>query len=222
MTLTAVLILAVVVFLIIIGNEEQTKVSEVRVQYTKHKVTSNYIKDIENTYLPEIISTSEKLALRELSHHGIYNNNLENQLESVMTTGKLTDGTYIMSTDYTILGLRNKTIDTISFGINFTRFDFDILSISHVNSKNIRIVSEVNFTIESKTFSGIDESKVKWENVIPINDEVSIIGLYNRDQGDYMTRKWETNITRPCFLKTLDIAQSCGGSVGLCPLTGCI
>lgn len=221
MTLTAVLILAVVVFLIIIGNEEQTKISEVKVQYTKHKMTSNYIKDIENTYLPEIISTSEKLALRKLSRYGTYNNNLENQLESVMTTGKLTDGTPIMNTNYTILALRNKTIDTISFGINFTKFDFNILSISQINSKKIRIVSEVNFTIESKTFSGIDESKVKWENVITTDDEVSIIGLYNQDQHDYITRKWKTNNTKPCFLKTLDNSQNCGGIGGLCLITGC-
>ena len=68
-TLTAVLILLVLVFIIINKNQQENEMNKVGFDYKKQKAISDYNKDIEDFYLPSIISYSQKYALEGLSSY---------------------------------------------------------------------------------------------------------------------------------------------------------
>jgi len=234
-TLTAVLILIVILFLFIWEGEHKREIDEANVQYTKHKVTSDYIKDVENLYLPSVISVSEKFAIRNISYY-VYNNPAAADstdrvvnLTYIVMTGHIDNqtgnsATKVMELEKTLPYLLNTTFNTLSSPIKFEYFDFQVLSVEHITNDTIQVNSTVNFTIKSQTLTWREFSNITWSNQMNYSTDLSIIGFYNPVMGKAITDNWIANETYDCFLRKVDSSYCCGcsgGFKGLCPFGEC-
>jgi hypothetical protein len=228
-TLSAVLILIIIFSLVILIDQQSSEINEVNIQYSKHKVISNYINAVEDIYLQSLIATSEKFALANYSYYindTSLNQNkiyLKANLTEIVMTGKIgTDE--IIPKNLTLPSLINYTFNTMSSPITFNSFNFNITSIEHKDSFTIIINTSTNFSISAETLTYRNVSNITWTNTKNYSTEISIIGLVDINQTNIITSQWNGNETQTCYLDDLNGSPShpCGLIVGLCPLSGCI
>lgn len=215
-SLTAALILGIIIFMLISRVQQSTNKSDLNVQYSKHKYAADYINDVENIYLPSLISISEKFALRNISRYISKEvSDLKTNLTYVVMTGYIDNNTNrVMSDDHTLPVLINKTFSQVFSPIEFQYLDFDVISIGQKDNRTIIINSSVNFSVSSEG--------VMWKNTINYSTDISVNGLTHWKEGKIITKKWVENDTKPCILELLDGASACSADIsGLCPLAGC-
>jgi len=214
-TFTAVLILGVLIFLIVIDNNENEALNQINIQYTKHKAMADYVNIVRTNYLPALIQTSEKQALVAISQ-GAPVVNIDSIMEQeVNGSGSLIDH------NLTLAYLANITFETISAPIKFENIFYEVRSIEQLDPWTIVINSTVNFEIESQSIAGTQETNITWSDNINYSSSLSLIGIYDPEHLIYITNKWQVNNSRECMLGVLDSTYVCVAIDGLCPLTGC-
>jgi len=216
-SLTAALILGVIVFMIVLQGQESAQRSELNVQYSKHKYAADYIEDVEEVYLPALIAISEKYAMYGISD---YINStgpiagLSFNITQTVLTGKIDSYVRVMPDRYTLPYLRDQTFDTVFSPIEFEYFYFNVTGIGHRDNVTLRINSTVNMSVKSEY--------VKWRNVINYSTDISVNALVHPVEELRITNKWVVNDTKPCYIQTLDPSVACSAlTYGLCPLGGC-
>lgn len=222
-TLSAILILLIIFSFVILSNQQSIEISEVNIQYDKHKVVSDYIGAVENIYLPSLIAISEKYSISNYSNHimdSLPTNKIKPDLTEIIMTGELS-GTEIIPDYLTLPELINDTFHTMSSPVTFKSFDFNITSINHKDEWTIIINSSANFSISAETITGRNYSKITWTNTRNYSTEISIIGLIDVNQEELITSQWKENSTQDCYIKDLNGIYFCDGIEGLCPLSGC-
>ncbi len=214
-SLTAVLILGIIIFVLVFRGEESAQSSSIDIQYAKHKYAADYINDLEKIYLPSLVSISEKYALVGIST----NINKEiadlktNLTYAVMTGFVDNTTTRVMSDNYTLPYLRNRTFAFLPSPIEFENFSFKVVSLEQKDSDIITVNSTVSFSVVSEG--------VKWANTVNYSTDVYLWGIFSWEEGRLITKKWVGNSSVPCVLETMDGSASCSGVSGLCPLDGC-
>jgi len=230
MSLTAVIILAVIIFLILISNQERSSISEVNVQYVKHKAMSNYFDDIENIYLPELVKTSAKMALIEMSRatseDGVTYESLDRALEAVVL-GDYTEVPEIsdisIEEKYRIYNLIGSTMQTLNPNIEITDLTFKIMMVEQKDPWTIIIWSFLDFKVD--TFSETDAaegSTITYDNFLILEHEISVIGLHAYEDGQ-ITSKWSETPERPGILDMMltEDMTATSNFEGLCPIGNC-
>jgi hypothetical protein len=228
-TLSAVLILIIIFSLVVLLDQQSNEINEVNIQYSKHKIISNYINTIEDIYLPSLIATSEKYAIANYSYF-IEDTSLNNDkihlkanLTEIIMTGKINTND-IIPMNLTLPGMINYTFHTTPSPITFNYFEFNITSIKHKDNWTIIINTSTNFSINAETLTWRNYSNITWTNTKNYSTEISIIGFVDINQSNIITSQWKENTTQTCYLDDLNGTPSypCGTIIGLCPLSGCI
>ncbi len=231
-TLSAVLILLVVFSIFLWESESSNQASDSDIQYTKQKVTSDYMNDIGSTYLPEFVSVAEKFAMREMSTYVAHDLSaalridLERNLTYSIMTGHIDNNSHnpateIVAEEYTLPLLVNSTFSTLAGPLVFDQFVFRVTSVEHLTDDIIRVNSSARFTLKGQIISLDQISNITWSDSRNYSDDFSLVGFYNIRSGEPITGIWARNSSYDCFLHTLDSDYHCQGFVGLCPFTYC-
>jgi len=225
-TLSAILILLVVFSIFLWESESSAQSGDANIQYATQKVTSDYMSDVGERYLPEFVSISEKYGLREISSYVAGDMDLAKNLTYTVMTGHIDNrtenpGTLVLARQYTLPYMINSTFSTLSGPLNFTRFDFSVDSVRQVSDTMIRVNSTVSFTLTGRMSAWGQESNITWNDSKKYSDEFSIIGFYDTRSKETMTDIWAVNSSYTCFIRTIDADAECGGFHGLCPFTNC-
>jgi len=221
-TLTSVIILIMIVFLIQITAEESRHIGDVNVEYTKHKQVVKYLTQVEDIYLPNMVTTSEKYALIGISNFtNQHPNNIElaeNLTGAVMTghTDNNPNNAFTQVSKYPLPKLLNETFGTISGSIVFEEFDYVVRSIEQNNEWTITVNSTVFFELQGRTQNWRDEANITWTNAINFSNDLTVVGMISPLSGYIVTQNWVVNHTSLCMLRLLDDDYSCSVD-GVCP-----
>jgi len=213
-TLGAILILMIVIFLVVIRGDEAEEISQINVQYTKHKSLVDYVNDIEEKTLPALVKTSEKASLLYLSQDAPVSGIEARLEENVNGAGNIDE-------NLTLWTLVNRTLVTFSAPVYFEDIDYDVTSVSQPDPWTIVIKSTVSFRIESITEAAYGNANITWDNSVNYTTVLSAIGLFDYLESDYVTTKWQANASKACMARIIDNSIDCESVEGLCPLTGC-
>jgi hypothetical protein len=226
-TLTAVLILLVLVFIIINKNQQENEMNKVGFDYKKQKAISDYNKDIEDFYLPSIISYSQKYALEGLSSY-VNEHSCPDKIDiilnmtEIMITGNLSNNK-ILEPNNTLPIIIEESFKTKTYSINISKFNFTINNINHIDNWTLVINSTVNFSLNSQTTTLQKDSVITWQNIKNYSTTLTINGLISpREEKRILNSFWKSNNTIDCFLETVDSSYTCEPNVrGVCPPSGC-
>ena len=209
-SLTAALVLVVIVIAIVLRSHESALERAQGSEYARNKYVADYVKDIENIYLPALILTSEKYALRGISEEiGAPMPNLAEELTSAVNTGSISSGA-VMSNQHTLPYLMDVTFSTVTAPVEFDSFTFEVTGLEQTNPWTITVNSRVAF--------GLKLEGITWSNVIDYSTDITVIGLYDYSLPGRVTDKWQEDAASNCVLRLLDSTHACTVS-GLVPLT---
>ena len=227
-TLTAVIILIILTFLIIENSEQSTELSNINIEYKKQKIMSDYINDIEDLYLPSIISYSEKYSLEGISDY-VNENDCSNKIDialnlsNIIVTGNLTQTIQIINYEKTLPALIENSFNTKTGEVFFNHLIFNITSVKHIDNWTIEVNSTVNFSITSKIRTFHEINNITWRNIHNYSTELSVNGFVDPKEHERIIRIfWKSNISIDCFLKKIDSDYDCGTIAGICPPSGCM
>jgi hypothetical protein len=221
-TLTACLILLILVVLLIVNSERKSRASDVEAQYLKHKAIADYGKDIETFYLPPLIAQAEKHAFLGISQRVSTTGStvsIESALEEVVNTGKLAG---VMVSSITLTDLVNQTSDTLIVPLEIDNFQYEVTSIRHLNATHMLITSRVQYDLDATSSVWHDVSEIKLSYDRSYQSIITVYGLHHPVYSSrVITRIWPVSAT-DCVLKALDPSVDCDGAPGLCPLGSCV
>lgn len=218
-TLTAVLILGMIVFFLSLSQKEEKRAGEVTVQFQKQQTLADYVVDIEKHYLPQLIETSEKMALQELTVYVDSHGTLPDLRENLSTV--VAGNNSLLPLHLRLPVMVNDTFNTITSPVRFRKFAYQTTSIDQIDEWNLRVSSRVRFTIESLGNVNDGVANFTWSNELTYTHDISIYGLEDPTYHDPITNKWITDPSRQCYAHYIDSSIACASILGLCPLTGC-
>jgi hypothetical protein len=219
-TLTAVLIIGMIVFFLSLSQKEEKRAGEVTVQFQKQQTLADYVVNIEKHYLPQLIETSEKMALQELTKYvDSHSATLPDLRENLSTV--VAGNNSLLPAQLTLPVMVNDTFNTITSPVRFRRFAYQTTGIDQIDEWNLRVSSRVRFTIESLGNINDGVANFTWSNELTYTHDISIYGLEDPTYHDPITNKWITDSSRQCYSYYIDTSMTCGSILGLCPLSGC-
>jgi hypothetical protein len=212
----AILSLLVILMLFRLRGEESVQRSRLDAEYLKHRIVTDYLNDVESTYMPSFIAAGQKFALRGLSEH-VYNGNvigpLPGSVQQVMTTARY-GGTILINPAFTISAMLNTTADIIATPLNITHFQFDVLTVTQPDPWTIDMTSSVEFVVRA--------GDITWNTSRVYATSMIVNGMMHPPTNlRIRQRYWEINTSVPCVLRTLTHSYNCGGVPGICPRFGC-
>jgi hypothetical protein len=230
-TITAILILAVIFLFLNMKTRESGQVSELNIQYTKHRLISDSVEDLKDVQLPSMIQISQKRSLISISDWVDSTpggrarlNDLPANLTSVIMTGDL-GGSNLINVEDTLPYLVNLTFNTVTTPFVIDNFDFKVIGIRHLDPYIVGTNCSFNFTISStNTTTTIGRINVSWSDSVEYIILTSVNGMVDPETGRLIrTDDFSPNSTKSCVLKTISINYSdCLGVSGLChSILGC-
>jgi len=205
-TLTAVILLAVIIFIVMVSYQQTEEINEINIQYTEHKVMADHINRMKDIYLPTLIRTSAKYALIELSTSG--SSDLKKDMQETMMGQNSR-----LPTDKTLPFYVNTTFNALPEPLQFTYINLTVLDITQPDNWTIEMNSRVSFQVNSTSLG----SKISWNMSQDYTSQFLVLGLFNRKYNRYITGKWQTNDTEPCML-SLVTSYVCNFVYGQHPL----
>jgi hypothetical protein len=208
-TLTAVLIVGILLIYVVMRAEQSKNLSEVQAQYLKHKLIADYNEDLQDIYLPAMIEQSAKESLRDLANGApIAPNTLTADLQGRMNLK---------------LGpMKDATLKTISAPFQVTSFGYSVTDVEQLDPFNVKITGTLNYGLVSDTTTFREGSTVRLSNNPTYETIVTIYGLKDGIGCEVMSA-WIEDPTSACFLNDIDAGFDCSGINGVCPigLSGC-
>ena len=218
---SALVILLIVILMFAFRGEEALQRSKLDSEYRSHKFIADYVTDMEDIYLPSLISVSQKFAFKNISEEvasfgpGKRINTLDD-VKDVIMTGNY-KGTPVMPIGYTLSSLINDSMGSIQSDMVLHTFDFTVDGIYQDDSWSICMNSTVHFKIVS--------GDINWSNNKPYSTCMSVNGLMHPNSPPGLIDKninkffWEVNSSAPhCFLASIYNGYACGTVEGICPV----
>ena len=225
-TLTAALILLIVLITVMLSSANTRDMGEVSVQYVKHRELANHVRNMGRFYIPSLIRTSARSALINMSRYAAANGafaDLAGQLKHGMGSGYVdgdkADPAKLVNT-LTLPDLVNQTFISTGAPINLTSFDFDVVGIEQRDPFTIRVTTNVRFTVESASVEGYESVDLSWSQDETYATDISVIGMTDPALDSTINCQWNPDTSKSCLLAEIS-GLGCSGVVGLCPLGGC-
>jgi hypothetical protein len=177
---------------------------------------TDYLNDVENTYLPSFIATSQKAALIGLSEYVNYHGqvgSLQDSIGQVMNTAQY-GGYPLINQDFTVGIMMNSTAGLITTPLNITHFRFRVTDITQPDPWTIDMTSSVEFVVRA--------DDITWNTSRTYATSMIVNGMMHPPTRLRIIQDgWEINWSVSCVLGTLTGTYSCGGVPGICPHYGC-
>lgn len=211
-SLSAVLVLAIIVTFLQISKSNKAKESQFDAEYLQSKLSADYADDAAHVYLPALLSYTGKHALGACSKHVDDTNSAINDIDSAMTS-LIRSGVYsaqVVPNDQTLYPAFTKTLAAVNTGVTLQMLNATVIGMRQADEYTIEMKTEVNITVKS--------GEITWTNKQNYTTLLDLNGLYDPLEDSIIQGEfYHTNSSRPCYLSTIYDGYSCAGVEGISP-----
>jgi hypothetical protein len=211
-SLSAVLVLAIIVTFLQISKSNKAKESQFDAEYLQSKLSADYADDAAHVYLPALLAYSGKYALgacsMEVSDTGLSISDLDSAMTSLMRHGSY--GSQTLYPEQTLGPAFTKTLTTMNTGVTIQTLNATVIGMRQTDEWTIEMETEVNITVKS--------GDITWSNRENYTTLIDVNGLYDPLENSIIQINfYHTNSSRPCYLSTIYSGYSCSGIEGISP-----
>jgi hypothetical protein len=235
-SLSALLILIIIIASITINEKNINQEKGIEVSYNEHKYVVDYIKDVENIYIPSMLQFSQKKALIFISESVAagkpkISDPLYADLENVIITGIYSGSS--MGIENTLPELTKRDLRFLQTEIDFdpSKLTLDITKLYQKDEWTICTDSEVSFEIKSDQIIW-KTTKKKYSTCVNINGLThphGPLGTTDKKVQGLPNIFWLTSTNADyCYLQSICSITICNcndptGNLlnGVCPLGDC-